>query len=498
MAGLVKLFEQKTPRIYFLGAVVFLMTAWFSTGYNHFDEHFQVIEFAGLKLGLTEAANLPWEYGCMMRPAIQPLAVVVLYRAAGLAGISDPFLIAFIIRLFAALLTFWSIHLVIRLYSPGLHNPCLRHVLLLLSFFLWFIPYNAARFASETMAGRIFLVGMALLFLRREQRAGDHLLNGLILGLAFVFRYQAGFMIAGYFAWMALVRRTGFRNLASFAAGILLSVGAGIVIDRWFYGRWVFTSWNYFAQNLVEGKAATFGTSPWWYYIEQTLVNAFPPLSLVLVAAVFLYFILFPKDIITWTLVPFLAVHFLIPHKEIRFLFPVIGFLPVMIVRTLDLLAERYPSARPERRPFRVSAKIFWFLNTIMLVILVFRPADDGIALFKTLWDRYDRPARLCYTGDNPYHRAKVDVHFYKRKSLVLQQVDSVNRIRPVRDTVTLVVTSRPLVMTGTSSGAELVYSTYPAWVRRFNINHWLDRTSFWHVYEIKPVTPSPGSHETE
>ena len=53
--------DQKTVanRIYLAAALVFMLTAWFSTGYNHFDEHFQVIEFAGLKLGLTEKASSP-------------------------------------------------------------------------------------------------------------------------------------------------------------------------------------------------------------------------------------------------------------------------------------------------------------------------------------------------------------------------------------------------------------------------------------------------------
>ncbi|HPS63071.1 MAG TPA: glycosyltransferase family 39 protein [Bacteroidales bacterium] len=488
MADLLKHLPDKTTRIYLLAGIVFLLTAWFSTGYNHFDEHFQVIEFAALKLGLIKAADLPWEYGCRMRPALQPLVVCALYKIASPSAIANPFFVAFLVRLFSALLTFYSIHLVIRLYSPWLASRQLRYALLLLSFFLWFVPYNGARFASETLAGRIFLAGMALFFLQKDQRAKDYLFNGIVLGFAFVVRYQCGFMVAGYLAWLLLVRRSGLRNAGAFCAGLLVALATGILVDRWFYGEWVLTSWNYFSQNLLQGKASTFGTGPWWYYIEQTLINAFPPLSLVYIAAVFLYFYYYPKDVITWVLVPFLAAHFLIPHKEIRFLFPVIGFLPVMIVRVLDAIGRRNGYSWLEGRAFRISRRVFWSLNSLMLILLIFRPADDGIALYRTLWNRYDKPARLCFSGDNPYHRAKVDIHFYKRPGLALTPVDSLSQVVPVRDTVTLLVTPKPLVVPLEGFSAELVYSTYPQWVRHFNFNHWMDRTSFWHVYEIKPA----------
>ena len=92
-------------RIYIIGALVFILTAWFSVGYNQFDEHFQILEFAGLKLGLTEKENLPWEYKCMMRPALQPLIVYSGYKAISSVGITNPFVIAFFGRLLSAILT---------------------------------------------------------------------------------------------------------------------------------------------------------------------------------------------------------------------------------------------------------------------------------------------------------------------------------------------------------------------------------------------------------
>ncbi len=109
-------------RIYLTAGLVFLLTAWFSVGFNHFDEHFQIIEFAGLKLGLTEKTNLPWEFDCEMRPALQPFVVFSIYKAAALTGITNPFHISFVVRLLSAMLTFLSIHMVIRLFAPEFTN----------------------------------------------------------------------------------------------------------------------------------------------------------------------------------------------------------------------------------------------------------------------------------------------------------------------------------------------------------------------------------------
>ncbi|MDP1622563.1 MAG: hypothetical protein Q8M08_09535 [Bacteroidales bacterium] len=477
---------NKNRRFYILAGLVFLLTAWFSVGYNHFDEHFQVIEFAGLKLGLTEKANLPWEYACMMRPAFQPMVVYSVYKTISVTGCTNPFYIAFIIRLLAAMLAFISIHMIIRLYAPEITNRKLLYTFLLLSFFIWFVPYNSVRFSSETVAGRVFLIGLAWFFLRKRLKPVDYLITGFILGLAFITRYQVAFMILGFAAWLAVVRKSGFRNFTLFSSGIIAATMLGILIDRWFYGEWVLTSWNYFLQNILLDKAAGFGVSPWWYYIEQTFINAFPPLSLIYIMAVFLYFIFFPKDVMTWTIIPFLAIHFIIPHKEIRFLFPMIGFLPVMIIRTADLLLKKNGYEQLKHRVTRISFRIFWSLNFLMLLILIFRPADDQISLYKKLWDNYPSPANLYFTGDNPYHRAKVDIHYYKRNGLVFKQVDSLQRIKTSKDTINLVVTSKPILQTGKQFNPTLIYSTYPQWINRFNFNHWMDRTSFWYVYELK------------
>ena len=44
-----------------LGLLLILVAALRSEGFHHPDEHFQVLEFAGAKLGRTPWSALPWE-----------------------------------------------------------------------------------------------------------------------------------------------------------------------------------------------------------------------------------------------------------------------------------------------------------------------------------------------------------------------------------------------------------------------------------------------------
>ena len=44
-----------------------LLVAYRSQGFYNCDEHFQVLEFLGLKLGMTRPAELAWEFRAEVR-----------------------------------------------------------------------------------------------------------------------------------------------------------------------------------------------------------------------------------------------------------------------------------------------------------------------------------------------------------------------------------------------------------------------------------------------
>ncbi len=480
--------------IYITGAAVLLITALFSVGYHQFDEHFQILEFAGEKLGLTEAEHLPWEYHYQTRPTIQPAMVVVLQTVLNAAHVTDPFVITTCLRILSGLLSFLSIHLLYTLYRRDIRDVLLQQWFLLLSFFLWFAVYNNVRFASENWSGSVFLIAYCLFFLKPTQSSWHFLSTGLLFGLSFLFRYQVGFLIAGFGAWLFFIKKEKLSHLIFLGAGMCVALASGILIDRWFYGEWTLTVWNDLEQDLLLGKLSEFGVMPWWFYFKAIFIRAIPPFSLVFLLSFLIFIVFRNKAALTWTVVPFVVIHSLIGHKETRYLFPIISFAPVCIVQSIEILQGRLHLDLINHTVFRRCAQGFFIANLALLLVVMFRPADPHIALYKTIYEHYEDPVTLYYIGKNPYHRV-LDIQYYKRSSLTLQSIRSVAEIDFGSSEKALFVTRKPETLSRVEYEQALIYRTLPEWVTLFNFNNWLERTKLWYLYEMRPATNAERVH---
>jgi phosphatidylinositol glycan class B len=233
-----------------------LSAALLSVGYYAADEHFQILEFAGLKLGINQPEDLPWEYPTRMRPALQPAMAYAAIKALSAVGIRNPFDQVTFLRLVSALASLLGIFLLIRAFIPEFTSERLKRWLVYLSLLLWFMPFQHVRFCSETWSGLAFFMGLALLWPAvrdRDQNAvTPDLAIGLLFGASFLFRYQAGIWVAALFLWLLIRRHNQAPRLIRLATGSLLAIGVGVLIDRWFYGAWTLTAWNYLKLNLIS------------------------------------------------------------------------------------------------------------------------------------------------------------------------------------------------------------------------------------------------------
>jgi GPI mannosyltransferase 3 len=473
---------QKVKYVYILSIVTLIITAFFSAGYYHFDEHFQILEFAGLKLKMTSAGNLPWEYVYKMRPAIQPAIVFVVFNMFHLIGVDNPFTVTLFLRLLSASLGFAAMYLFYMTYIKTINNDLLKTWYTLLSFFLWFIIFNNVRFSSESWSGSLFLIAFSLLNIKQLSNR-SHFLTGMLLGLSFLFRYQTGFLIAGLILWYLFIKKNIIKPvLISF--GILLIIGTGILIDRWFYGTWTLTTWNYFNQNILQNRVSDFGIHPWWYYIERTFIQGIPPFSIVYISSFLIVFIYLRKDLLTWTLLPFLLIHFIIGHKEIRFMFPIIGFIPIVIIKSLEIIQTKWNATFLDKKYVQGFAKAFWIVNMIFMTLIAFSPADGQISLYKKLFSDYKTSSTLYYIDKNPFNRV-LDINFYKRPDLEIVKISSLKDLDLNNGRKTLFVTKDQNAANDLFAQKRLVYSTYPKWIRILNFNNWMSRTNCWYVYEI-------------
>lgn len=349
-----------------------------------------------------------------MRPSIQAWAVVGVYRLAGLISNEiNPFYVNYAINLLSGAFCIFSICVFTRAFLPKV-DPKYQKYFIILSLFGWLVLYTNVHFNSENISGHLLLLAVGLLYPRLTIQGNAWSVGiGAILGLAFACRFQIGFAILGLMLWLLVhdlrAKRIG-RWLLVATAMTLSILTFNVVADYYFYGNLVFTTWNYFYQNIVTGMMdRDAGVSPWFsYFITVSLYFPFGPLYVI---AVVYYLIKYPLDLISSIVGFFVLIHVFIGHKEARFLLPMLGFAPVMILVTWQDWEARSSALRQHSREI---IKAVWIINLIACVILLV-PAATDIGAWRFLYNQYKGPTILYYNA-SPNQR----LLYYKRSNLNL------------------------------------------------------------------------------
>jgi phosphatidylinositol glycan class B len=249
-----------------VGHVIAAITSF---GFHHPDEHFQILEWAHYFIGLApNASHLPWEFGAQIRPWFQPILHAFFLKIFILLGIYNPFNAAFFFRLLYGGLNIWAL---VALWNYFKEKYALSSKWFFLTSIIWFFPYIHVRTSSENLAG-IFL-SFALLALVKNT---GFFRAGLLFGFAFLARYQIALGLVGLAAVLLLSDRGIRKTHWLLLLGFLIPVGLGTLLDRWGYGNWVFTPYQYFNVNLVENVSARFNPYPWYqYFIWILQLNPF-------------------------------------------------------------------------------------------------------------------------------------------------------------------------------------------------------------------------------
>ena len=150
--------DKRFEKIVFFSAILwYIITAYFSNGYYHADEHYQIIEFARLKLGANQASEMPWEFHEQIRPTLQPTICFFFLKLFNLVSIVNPYVQALIFRLITSIFAVCAISY-FSLSCKTFINEKNWRIFYILSFFVWFLPWINVRFSSETYSGLFFLV----------------------------------------------------------------------------------------------------------------------------------------------------------------------------------------------------------------------------------------------------------------------------------------------------------------------------------------------------
>jgi phosphatidylinositol glycan class B len=416
--------------------VFYAAVAWFANGYYHADEHFQIIEFAGIKTGANTPNDLSFEYREGIRPALQPTIAYVLLELQDVFT-SNPYLKAFFLRLLTAIIGLIAIRLFVKA-TLFLVEQRLQKAYILSSYFIWFMPLIFTRFSSEAWSAIFIIFATTFLINSKLLNTRNVFSIGILLGLAFLFRYQSAFISIGLIAWLLYNKRLSLKGFLQMSSAILAIALIGIFIDSWFYEKWIITAWNYFNFNILEDGASTFGTKPFLWYPYAIIKYTFLPIG-ILIGLSFLYLLLERrKSIFLFIFLPMFLVHCLIPHKEIRFLFPLAFIVTPIIFLFVQYIFKSTKTIFPNRFVIPTLAIIalgfITVANSIGLVALVSKTAGArSIHTGKYIYDNFNGNAITLHQTQfaATYAPFGVPLNFYKVENLKTRTIKSPCELNP-------------------------------------------------------------------
>ena len=194
--------------------------------------------------------------------------------------------------------------------------------------------YFAHRAMSENAATLAAVWAVPLLLAPGASRRSVWL-GASLLGLSVLFRMQMGVLVLGVLG--VLAARRNWRDLAGALAvlGVWAIAYGALDAVTWSdapgaaYGGWFHSARVYLQFNLVEGRSAQWGTSPPGYY-AASIFKAMPIVAACLLIGIVIGFRYAPALSVLALL--FLGAHSAVPHKEFRFILPM---LPLAIAATV-------------------------------------------------------------------------------------------------------------------------------------------------------------------
>lgn len=384
---------EKGFLIFGLGVAFHLLSVIFSEGFHRPDEHLGIMRFVGFNLGvLNESQALSsWEYPAKIRPWLQPMLYSWILTIPYKLGLENPFHLSFILRILSSILALWTSY---RLFIAGekfLKSEIGKLTLVLGLFALWFLPFFHARTSAENLSSSLFMWGLALFIekissLSEESEFSGSLFDitliGFLWGTSFIFRYQTIALSLPILIWCLFKISNKWKVIGLGTLGFLLIQILSVPVDYIGYGEWTFPPYNYFYENIVNGKASQFGTDPFWYYITKGLSRGIPPVSVLILVSTLWFFFKKKMSLLTWSGLCFIIIHSMVSHKEIRFILPMAS----LFAFYMAFFTEKYHQKIP-----RWVFIILLVTNFGALAFSSIKPAHNPIGFYKYMYESSEK-----------------------------------------------------------------------------------------------------------
>jgi phosphatidylinositol glycan class B len=464
-----------------------LLAIFLSEGPHRPDEHLGIIRLMNLKLGLFPQGELSWEFPLKIRPWIQPAFYAFVGNILALIGLKNPFTFMTFMRFLTSLISIASIFSLAKILLSEVQNKVSKKMGIFLLFNIWYFPFFHARTTNENLGIAIFTFCLALLFPYLKQSSTKNIpyskafIAGLLLSLSFYIRYQMAFMIFPFCMWILFFKRPSIPVILNVAIGFLIMIGLNVGIDYWGYGELTFTPWNYFYENIMLNKASGFGVDPWWKYLSKTFLRGMPPFSLLFLLPPIWFLFKRPKSLWTWLTIPYFVVHSIVGHKELRFIFALGAFIPIMaaILYQEETKVREFFSTKFGKIIFKISI----FQNIVLMLISSVKPAFSQIPFYKHLYNSQDDINKI-YT----ISVFRDQMVFYLKRPIAYEHVPELEKYPNIIESSDVPV----WILTNSFSqyrffsslpNCTIDYRSHPEWLLKYEIGKWPKRSKVWMLY---------------
>jgi len=316
-------------------ASVFLVRTFFVP-----DEYWQSLE-VGHKL-VFGYGFLTWEWVKGVRSYLYPLLLAGIYKVLALVQLDTVELLVYAPRIFQAALSAFADY---RFYRWT--NRSKWGMFLIISSWFWF--YTASRTLTNTLEAALTTIALSYFPWRHYEEQTTFLFPAVLA--AFVRPTAAVPWIPLFLHHIKKSKHSPMELIVKRYLPITLMVGGAVTaIDSFFYGKLIFTPYEFFKVNVVDGVGEFYGSHPWYWYLTVGLPTVLGigtlPFLLSAVQTIQNYkkseyetrLVLLASVAIT------LTVYSVLPHKEFRFLLQI---LPICLYISHDFLKNWSKRASP-------------------------------------------------------------------------------------------------------------------------------------------------------
>ena len=258
---------------------------------------------------------------------------------------------------------------------------------------IWYeLVIFAPRTLTEVLAAHILLPGLYLgAFADGRWQKRKLFLAGLLCGLAMCFRIQLFPAVA--VAALYFCRSRWREKIPAVLAGILLPLTIFGAVDAitWSYPFQSF--FRYFWINAIEGRSELYGTASWYWYLLVLLTHLGPILLLALLG-------IRRSPFLGWMVLAILVPHSLLPHKEVRYIYPLVPILITLAaLGTVEIAKELNRFFKSQANPQAVvpiALVLFAFFSVFFAPEFTYWDNKSGSM---AMVDQLSRDSSVCGLG---------------------------------------------------------------------------------------------------